>query len=259
MRRLANTAEPSLATVRLALILLFGCVHAGAASVDPVAEPHYAFSSGQQQVALLELYTSEGCSSCPPAEAWFGGLLARPDLWLHIVPVVFHVDYWNDLGWNDPFSTADNSQRQRRYEREGSVRSVYTPGFVLNGTEWRGWFSGQPLPASATSAGLLSVELANGQIEASFHDEHAAREPLELQVALLGFDLTTKVAAGENRGKALTHQFVVLEHTTAMSDSNKWTLKAPQSTVAAQKQALAVWVTRPNTQKPLQATGGWLH
>jgi hypothetical protein len=243
----------------LALVLLLGSVHACAASGDRVADAHYAFSSGRQQVDLLELYSSEGCSSCPPAEAWFDGLLERPDLWRRIVPVVFHVDYWNDLGWNDPFSTADNSQRQRRYEREGGVNSVYTPGFVLNGSEWRGWFSEKSLPTGTTPAGLLSVELANGRIEASFDNETSVHEPLELQVALLGFDLTTNVAAGENRGKALIHQFVVLEHTAMLSSNNEWQLEAPQSAVAAQKQALAVWVTRPNTQKPLQATGGWLN
>ena len=226
----------------LALTLLLGSLHAGAAPDAQLAPPHYIFSSGEQHVSLLELYTSEGCSSCPPAEAWLGRLLAHPDLWRGIVPVVFHVDYWDDLGWKDPYSTADNSQRQRRYQTEGGINSVYTPGFVLNGSEWRGWFSGQSLPTRTAPSGLLNVELSNGKIAASFHDEHAARESLELQVALLGFDLTTQVPAGENRGKALTHQFVVLERTTAVSDSNSWTLEAPQSTVAGDKRALAVWV-----------------
>ncbi len=242
----------------LTLILLFGIVHASAESVDQAAGPHHTFSSGEEQVNLLELYTSEGCSSCPPAEAWFSGLLEHPDLWRRIVPVVFHVDYWNDLGWQDPFSTAANSERQRRYQSEGGVKSVYTPGFVLNGNEWRGWFSGQPLPANAIPAGLLTVDVANGQIRALYRNEQTASEPLELQVALLGFDLTTKVPAGENRGKALTHQFVVLEHTTTLSEHNEWTLKAPDSPVAATRLGLAVWITRPKTQLPLQATGGWL-
>ncbi len=242
----------------LILILLVGTAHAGAEPADQATGPHYTFSSGDQQVDLLELYTSEGCSSCPPAEKWFSGLLEHPDLWRRIVPVVFHVDYWNDLGWQDPFSTAESSQRQRRYQNEGGVKSVYTPGFVLNGSEWRGWFSAQPLPTNTTPAGLLTVDVANGQIRASYRNEHTAGEPLELQVALLGFDLTTQVAAGENRGKALTHQFVVLEHTTASSEHNTWILNVPDSPVAAKRLGLAVWITRPKTQQPLQATGGWL-
>lgn len=245
-------------SLTLAIIILFGSVHACWASADQVATTHYAFNSGEQQVDLLELYTSEGCSSCPPAEAWFDGLLQHPDLWRRIVPVVFHVDYWNDLGWKDPFSTAANSQRQRRYQSEGGVNSVYTPGFVLNGSEWRGWFAGQPLPTSTTPAGLLSAQVANGRLQAVYRNEHAANQPLELQVALLGFDLTTQVTTGENRGKALTHQFVVLEHTTTLSEHNEWTLNAPDRPVAAKKLGLAIWITRPKTQKPLQATGGWL-
>jgi len=240
------------------LLLLLGSFHAVAAPAVPAGEPHYTFSSGNQRVDLLELYTSEGCSSCPPAEAWLGQLLERPDLWRGLVPVVFHVDYWDDLGWKDPFSTAGNSQRQRRYLTEGGVRSVYTPGFVLNGSEWRGWFSGQALSGSETPAGLLNVEIANGQIQASYRSEQQANQPLELHVALLGFDLSTKVLRGENRGKTLTHQFVVLEQITKLSEHNEWTLAAPDRSNALHNQALAVWVTVPNTQRPLQATGGWL-
>jgi hypothetical protein len=242
----------------LILILLLGNIHTLATPADLSGDTHFIFSSGELQVNLLELYTSEGCSSCPPAEAWFSTLLDRPDLWRRIVPVVFHVDYWNDLGWQDPFSTPDNSQRQRRYQAEGGVRSVYTPGFVLNGREWRDWFSGADLPDNSTAAGLLNVEVTNGQIQATYRNDQHTVEPLELHIALLGFDLSTKVARGENRSKTLTHQFVVLQQTTALSDRNEWTLALPHSATGANKHALAIWVTLPKTQRPLQATGGWL-
>lgn len=246
---------PKLAAI---FLLFIASLQTNAATALSATDPTHTFSSGETQVDLLELYTSEGCSSCPPAEAWFSKLLENPDLWRGIVPVVFHVDYWNDLGWKDPYSSPENSQRQRRYQSEGGVHSVYTPGFVINGNEWRGWFSGQALPDSAEPAGVLTAELANDQMRVTYRSEQHTDEALELHVALLGFDLTTNVARGENRGKDLTHQFVVLNQVTSLSHDNTWSLSVPENPVAANRLALAVWITRPNTQRPLQATGGWL-
>ncbi len=246
------------------LILLACCLPAVAQNAGQADTAARSFSSGNEQVALLELFTSEGCSSCPPAEAWFAKLLQRPDLWQRIVPVVFHVDYWNNLGWKDPFSTADNSQRQRRYRAEGGVRSVYTPGFVLNGREWRGWFSGEALPDSDQPAGRLSAEVSNGAIQATYHSPDCIEPcsgrpaPLELHIALLGFDLTTTVTRGENRGKRLTHQFVVIDQASNVSSDNTWSMALPKNPTDADQLALALWITQPGTQRPLQATGGWL-
>ena len=73
------------------------------------------FQSPERQVALVELYTSEGCSSCPPAESWLSGLKEKPGLWSEFVPVAFHVDYWNYLGWRDKWSSKEYSDRQRDY------------------------------------------------------------------------------------------------------------------------------------------------
>jgi hypothetical protein len=242
-----------------ALFLLFiTSLQTNAATALSATDPTRTFSSGETQVDLLELYTSEGCSSCPPAEAWFSKLLEHAGLWRGIVPVVFHVDYWNDLGWKDPYSSPENSQRQRRYQSEGGVHSVYTPGFVINGNEWRGWFTGQALPESAAPAGVLIAAVESDQIQATYRSEQHSDEALELHVALLGFDLTTTVARGENRGKDLTHQFVVLNQVTALSNDNSWNVTVPESPVATTRLALAVWITRPNTQRSLQATGGWL-
>ncbi|MFT4521067.1 MAG: hypothetical protein ACI9JM_003479 [Halioglobus sp.] len=84
------------------------------------------------------------------------------------------------------------------------------------------------------------------------------KEHLDLQVALLGFNIATEVAGGENRGRELIHQFSVLEHSSKRSSTNSWTLPTPQSAIEAESLALAVWVTPPNSQQPLQATGGWL-
>ena len=98
------------------------------------------FQSPARQVALVELYTSEGCSSCPPAESWLSGLKEKPGLWNEFVPIAFHVDYWNYLGWRDKWSSKQYSDRQRDYAGVWGSESIYTPEFVLNGKEWRNWF-----------------------------------------------------------------------------------------------------------------------
>src|SRR6266480_7047743 len=95
------------------------------------------FESGAQKTHLLELFTSEGCSSCPPAEAWLSKLKAQPRLWKDFVPLAFHVDYWDHLGWRDPFAAKEWTARQHQYSASWKSESVYTPGFVLDGREWQ--------------------------------------------------------------------------------------------------------------------------
>src|SRR5210317_1284191 len=101
------------------------------------AESSLNFSSGDRRVTLLELYTSQGCSSCPPAESWLNRFTDDDRLWKQVVPVAFHVDYWDYLGWRDPYALPQYSDRQRRYRSKGKVSAVYTPGFVVNGGEWK--------------------------------------------------------------------------------------------------------------------------
>lgn len=220
------------------------------------------FSSGPKKVQLLELYTSEGCSSCPPAERWLSNWTQRPDLWRDVIPVVFHVDYWNYLGWEDSFSNSAWSARQRRHAEEGGVRSVYTPGFVVNGREWRGWFSGKSLPDGVMDAGTLEVRVEDNRVLARYASLEGEPAKLSLEVALLGFDLTTPVRAGENRGRSLTHQFSVLAHDRAQATrsgaDSEWSVEIPQTRVASDRVALAVWVTEAGRLEPLQAAGGWL-
>jgi hypothetical protein len=85
-------------------------------------------NSGPHQVTLLELFTSQGCSSCPPAERWLNVLIEDQHLWSGIVPLAFHVDYWDYLGWQDKYAHPENGERQRAYARMGRARGVYTPG-----------------------------------------------------------------------------------------------------------------------------------
>ena len=100
------------------------------ALVFPLNASQLNMNSGERQVTLLELYTSQGCSSCPPAERWLNEYTGDNELWKQIVPVAFHVDYWDYIGWKDIYATAANGRRQRDYARAGKTRTVYTPGSI---------------------------------------------------------------------------------------------------------------------------------
>ncbi len=212
------------------------------------------FTSGPERVNLIELFSSEGCSSCPPADKKMNALAENKKLWKEFVPVAFHVDYWNYLGWPDPYSSADFSNRQRRYVKEWRARSAYTPCFVVNGAAAR-------TPKSTghiAQAGTLKVILHDGQATITF----AAQEPKGNYIAWLvplSGKLDSSVTAGENRGRTLEHHFVALglanETMTASSGTYTATLTLPDD---ARTRAIAVWVSRRNSLTPLQATGGWL-
>ena len=99
-------------------------------------------------VSLFELYTSEGCDSCPPAEGWISRLQQDQRLWKQLVPVTFHVDYWDYLGWRDPFDRHAYTERQQLIAAQASGlagKVIYTPQFVLDGADWRGWVNDKPL------------------------------------------------------------------------------------------------------------------
>jgi len=222
-----------------------------------LADEPLRFSSGEQQVQLLELYTSQGCSSCPPAENWLNKLISDKRLWKDIVPMAFHVDYWDYLGWRDVYANSQFSNRQRLHRGAGNVASVYTPGFVVNGKEWKGWFSRDPLPKIVAQSGVLSAELQQNQLTASY--SNIQDTGLALNVAVLGCEIDSTIAAGENAGRKLQHEFVVLAHDRHVSDSGKWQVLLPEvETGQVGKFALALWVSPVGKQQPLQATGGWL-
>src|ERR1700758_1185011 len=107
--------------------MMSGSLNPGFAGTSPTHET--IFESGVVQTTLIELFTSEGCSSCPRAEKWLSGLKSNPDLWKRTIPVAFHVDYWDHLGWRDRFSKLEFTERQQYYAAAWRNDSVYTPGF----------------------------------------------------------------------------------------------------------------------------------
>ncbi len=176
--------------------------------------------SGPGTAALVELYTSEGCSSCPPADRWLSSLGARGYAPGSVVPLALHVDYWDYIGWKDPYARREFSLRQRKFSQLQRMAFVYTPQVLLQGRDFRGWgtkafdealarINAQPARASlkleilAADGTGLEVEAAAGLVQAS--DDAA------LYVAAYQSRLESRVGAGENRGRILTHDYVVLE------------------------------------------------
>jgi hypothetical protein len=118
--------------MRLALLLV--------AALNPLLTQGAACSarSPAYTTAFVELYTSEGCNSCPPADRWLSGI-ARAYPRQRVVPLALHVDYWDYIGWKDPYARREFSQRQKRLSQLQRVALVYTPQVVLQGAEFRGW------------------------------------------------------------------------------------------------------------------------
>ena len=232
-------------------VLLFCgiCQHASAA--DDVV-----IMSGPQRLSLIELYTSEGCSSCPPAEKWLSGLRNDARLWRSVVPVAFHVDYWNRLGWKDRFAQPSFTVRQYGHAEAGTV---YTPAFVVDGREWRAWFEDQHLPSNNESAGMLEARVSSAGAVTTRYSPEMKFEEGTGHVAWLGFGLVSDVRRGENAGRALHHDFVVLEHASAKLSRDAeghWTARLDRPRLTDKAGALAVWVEVNGI--PVQAAGGWL-
>lgn len=213
------------------------------------------FESGERQTALVELYTSEGCSSCPAAEAQLARLRDDSELWKGFVPVAFHVDYWDRLGWPDRFASAMFTRRQYDYAARWRSGSVYTPAFVRNGREGNAATpTGRP--------GRLRVEVApDGKITVAFQPTDLPAGGLVVEAAPLASGVVSDVRRGENAGRKLAHEFVALDLLRAPLErrGDAWTatLTLPTKT-AAPASALAAWVHTAEDPAALQAAGGWL-
>lgn len=224
-------------------------------------------ASGKNRVALLELYTSEGCSSCPPADKWLSQLSKQGLDSGKLVPLSLHVDYWNYIGWRDPYSAAEYTQRQRQVAQRNQLRSIYTPQMVFNGRDYRAWRRQNiksllnevnAWPAAAklsldwnsaaekTLTATVSSELIKQNVTAA-----------TLFVALYENDLTSNVTAGENDGRALHHDYVVRKM-FAIPFSGKQTLTKDisfslQPDWKPENLGLAIFVQEPRDGAVLQA------
>jgi hypothetical protein len=205
--------------------------------------------SAAQPPAVVELYTSEGCSSCPPADRWLSTLEGRTD----VLALGFHVNYWDRLGWPDRFATVQTTERQHRLQRASGAPYVYTPQVVQNGRDWRGWGDDglRALPASAL---VVTLERQGNAVSASVAGA-GAEQRLAGYWAVLEDGHASRVKAGENAGSALKHDHVVTLYkpVAAWRGTNVGALvlelPPPQGGTARR---VAFVVTDPQGVKPMQ-------
>ncbi len=243
--------------LRTAMVVTMFMVVSNVALAEPTV-----FSSGDRRVTLIELYTSQGCSSCPPADRWLRGLRDDDRLWRDIVPIALHVDYWDYIGWKDHFADREHSRRQRNYVARGAASTVYTPGFFTNGAEWAGWFRNRNPQLPGGSPGVLDVSVEANEARVLFSPTTDADARLTVYVAVLGMGLETEINAGENRGRKLRHDFVALhlDSSRMQSTNGKHIARValPAIETDAEQLSIAVWVTASNGTEVLQSTGGYL-
>jgi hypothetical protein len=196
-----------------------------ALSVMPIAAiaAECGARSGDHAVPLLELYTSEGCSSCPPADKWLSSIAAAGFSADKVVPLAFHVDYWDYIGWKDRFAKADFSARQRQAATLGRAAFVYTPQVLLNGSDFRGWQQNSHFTQAVASSlkqparanlGLNLSALASGEISVNASAQTIQpedRKNADVFIAVYENKLKSMVSAGENSGRELSHDYVVRE------------------------------------------------
>ena len=236
-------------------ILLLSVATAARAQTGLVAR------TGPMHTQLVELFTSEGCNSCPPAEEWMSGLRARSGLWTNFVPVAFHVDYWDHLGWPDRFSSPQFTERQRAYVRTWRGDTMYTPCVVLDGNAWKLWrnLDAPPTPRSEKS-GIVEIE-TRGTNSFFVRFFPVGTGPWKFNAALFGSDIEVEVKAGENAGRTLRHDFTVLSYTNgplAATDPPSAEFTLGPTAEKPPETGIAVWITRRNSTVPVQAAGGML-
>lgn len=240
--------EPPTATSALTLL-------SSLALMALVALPAHAetceVQSGSRPPAVVELYTSQGCSSCPPADRWLSTLKNQPG----VIALGFHVNYWNHLGWTDPFATPQTTERQRQIKEAIRGKYVYTPQVVLNGEDHRGWRGQRVDQLSALPVqGVPSLRLVRegqqvtAQIGASRDTGSWAG-----YWAVLQDDQRSAVTRGENAGDTLRNDHVVRLYQPV----SPWAANQPKqqtlSLTATAGQRVAFVVTQADGLKPVQA------
>jgi len=203
---------------------------------------------------VVELYTSEGCSSCPPADRWLSTLKGQPG----VLALAFHVNYWDRLGWPDRFASAEATARQHELAQRAGSRNVYTPQVIANGRDWRFWPKLPTADAAAAAATPVSLTLSRDGDKVSAQVSAAPGAPAQLAGywAVLEDQHESHVRAGENAGETLRHDHVVRLYKPVAA----WQATAGGASqlnvsagVAAHPRRVVFVVTDAATQRPLQA------
>lgn len=207
--------------------------------------------SGNTPLTVVELYTSEGCSSCPPADRWLQQLKPGRD---DVLALGFHVEYWDYIGWPDRFANPAHSERQRRLQAASGARHVYTPQVVVNGRDWPNWGAGVPAPPSS-AAPVLTLERSAAQ-------QYTVSVPALASAAagywaVLEDGHRSAVRAGENAGATLQHDHVVRLYRPLApwpaGAATRWQLTLTTPPDATTPRRIAFVLTDERHHRPLQA------
>ncbi|MEQ8194758.1 MAG: DUF1223 domain-containing protein [Rhodospirillales bacterium] len=203
-----KTARTFALVLALTLIpaLLPALAYAGERASDQAAA-----KAPVQPLAVVELYTSQGCSSCPPADAFMGELVKRPD----VLGLTFHIDYWDYIGWKDPFAAPENTERQRRHAKHLKIRSIYTPQMVIQGARdavgSNRWQVGEAIEKTRHIPTLNVVIKRDKKSDALKVVVPSSKVKDRARIYLFAYDEkhTTTIKRGENGGRSLSYYNVV--------------------------------------------------
>ena len=224
-----------------------------------VAAPTCSARSAAAAAPVVELYTSEGCSSCPPADQWLSRLKAEPS----VVALAFHVDYWDRLGWKDRFASPAYTQRQAQQQGSSGARFSYTPQVLIDGADRPDWpRAGAQIASPRRQASPLDVQLTRerDRYTATVAGGNGAPARLAAYWAVTEQGHSSAVKAGENHGATLTHDFVVREYHpvapwSARADGAATTLQFDPGAPAdpAHPRHINLVVVNADTGRPVQA------
>ena len=216
-------------------------------------------SSGPLLTPVVELYTSEGCSSCPPADRWLSQLKADPG----VVALAFHVDYWDRLGWKDRFGSPAYTARQSEQQRSNGARFSYTPQVVVDGRDRTDWPSiARPIGSSGRRPAAVELTLVRDgrHVAATVKPLAGAPERMAAYWAVTEQGHVSEVRAGENEGATLKHDFVVRAYRPVAARSVDRNAAAttldyelPGSDDPAHPRAINFVVVNADTGRPVQA------
>ena len=205
----------------------------------PASAAECSAASGAPRTRLVELYTSEGCSSCPPADEWLRRLSPAA------TALAFHVDYWDSLGWRDRFADPRYTRRQEEQARRDHGGGIYTPQVVLDGRSWSGWYRGSDSSPAVASEASMHLRLSGGgagalhvRLDTTF-DHGTGAAGFANYIALTEDGLATQVRAGENRGALLRHDHVVRAFAGPLPLESAADLRLPDDAVAARATLVA--------------------
>jgi hypothetical protein len=239
------------------VVIMWSCTSSSTAKDNQEAIP----SIEAKNTVVLELFTSQGCSSCPPADKLLGRYTGKQN----VIPLSFHVDYWDRLGWKDPFSSHDYSERQYRYAT--ALKSqVYTPQLVINGdTQFVGSEAGKI--ASAIDQQLRQEPAAHLSLQKTVVDKNTINIAFVvsgnianslLNIALVEKKAVTDIGDGENRGATLTEYNIVREFKTidSVKEGNDSLVLTFPPTLEPTNRQLVLFLQQKNDKKIIAADAG---